>query len=242
MTGQTLPTLARAVVLAILAHLAVEAEAAPKQQSRSRITPEPGTMYVEDILPRPVQLTVGGESPIYYLPDMQRVLGSMAPGTVVKLVALSEGCYKVRGKARHADVVGWMRRDHLRSPDPKLAEKLTAFFERQKQVDALIAANQIALGMTMDEVTTSLGKPTRKTARINADGRQEVLEYSIFERVPQVVPGRDAAGRPILTTVYVKVEVGKLSVAFANGLVSEIEENTGRPNAAKIVVPPITVP
>src|SRR5438067_829856 len=80
------------------------------QASRSRLTEnlEPGAISLEGILPKPIRVTVAAESPIYYQSDMQRVLGSMAPGTVVQLVAITDSAWKVRGRARHGDVAGWM--------------------------------------------------------------------------------------------------------------------------------------
>ena len=68
---------------------------------------EPGALYVEDILPKPVRLAVAKDTFIYYQTDLQRVLGSMAAGTLVQVIAMSDGLYKVRGRARHGDVAGW---------------------------------------------------------------------------------------------------------------------------------------
>lgn len=205
---------------------------------------EPGAMYLEDILPKPLRLTVVREAPIYYQLRMQEVLGSMAPGTPVQVIAMSDTGYRVRGRARHGDVAGWMRMSDLQAADPKLAEKLKAFYTRQKQVDALIAANQIALGMTVAEVKASLGNPTRRSSKINAAGREESLEYSIFERVPQVTTGRDRFGNLVQSTIYVKVEVGRLSVAFKDEVATEINEVVGNPlgqSGAKLVPGPINV-
>lgn len=201
------------------------------QSERSRLgsNTEPGAMYVEDILPKAVRLTVTKESPIYYQIDMQRVLGAMPSGTVVQLVAMSDEGYRVRGRARHGDVAGWMPRDALKSQDPQLPEKLKAFYERRKQVDALIADHQIAIGMTVEEVKTSLGNPSRKSSKITANGREEALEYSIYERVPQITTVRDRLGNLVQTTIYVKVETGRLSVAFRDDVVTEISETMGNP-------------
>ncbi len=219
----------------------------PAQSStRSRLAErtEPGAIYMEDILPKPVRMSVIGESVIYYQGDMQRPLGSMAPGTPVLLVAMTDTAYKVRGRARHGDVAGWMRMEDLRAPDPKLPEKLRAFFDRQKKVDDLIARKQIALGMTPAEVEQSLGRPTRRSSKLTAAGRDEVLEYSVYQNVPQVTTGRDALGNLVQTTIYVKVEVGRLTVTFDNGAVSGIEETVGRPlgGGGVVTVPvPVTV-
>jgi hypothetical protein len=235
-------------VLALVAScLLLATTSSPAQSStRSRLAEhtEPGALYVEDILPRPVRLAVLAESVIYYQGDMQRALGAMAPGTPVLLVAMTENAYKVRGRARHGDVAGWMRMQDLKSPDPQLADKLRAFYERQKKVDELIARKQVALGMTSVEVEQSLGRPTRRSSRVTAAGRDEVLEYSIYEKVPQVTTGRDGFGNLVQTTIYVKVEVGRLTIGFQDGAVSEINETMGNPlgNGGVQMVPvPVTV-
>jgi hypothetical protein len=111
-------------------------------------------------------------------------------------------------------------------------------------VDELIANRQVALGMTNTEVEQSLGRPTRKSAKVTAAGREEVLEYSIFDKVPQITTGRDAVGNLVQSTIYVKVEVGRLTISFQNGAVSEINETMGNPlgtGGVKIVPGPITV-
>jgi hypothetical protein len=238
-TCQVLPLVASWLLLA-----AIPCPAQSSTRSRLAERTEPGALYVEDILPKPVRLSVLVESVIYYQGDMQRALGAMAPGTPVLLVAMTDNAYKVRGRARHGDVAGWMRMEDLKSPDPKLAEKLKAFYERQTKVDELIDRKQVALGMTSAEVQLSLGRPTRRSTRITAAGRDEVLEYSIFDKVPQITTGRDAVGNFVQTTTYVKVEVGRLTLSFQNDVVSEISESVGNPlggGGVQLVPPPVTV-
>jgi hypothetical protein len=238
-TRRALPAIVSCLLLA-----AVTAQAQSSTRSRLAERTEPGAIYMEDILPKPVRLSVLAESAIYYQGDMQRVLGAMAPNTPVLLVAMSDTAYKVRGRARHGDVSGWMRMQDLKSPDPKLAEKLKAFFDRQKKVDELVANKQVALGMTTAEVELSLGSPTRRSTKITAAGRDEVLEYSIYDKVPQTTTGRDGFGNLVQSVIYVKVEVGRLTLAFQNGAVSEINETMGTPlngGGVKIVPAPINV-
>ena len=213
-------------------------------RSRLAANTEPGALYVEDILPKPVRLTVAKDCFVYYQMDLQRVLGSMAAGTMVQIIAMSDGLYKIRGRARHGDVAGWMHINDLVSKDPSLADKLKKFYERQKQVDEMIKNKQVALGMTVAEVKQSLGEPTKKSAKITAAGREETLEYILYKTVPQAVTGRDQFGNLVQNVIYVKVESGRLTLSFANGNVASIEESTGTTQgngAVKIVPGPITV-
>lgn len=215
------------------------------QSGKSRLATEPGAIEVEGVLPKPVRLTVAAESIIYYQGDMQRALGSMAPGTAVQLVAITDTAWKVRGRARHGDVAGWMHIGDLKSPDPRLPEKLKAYLERQKTVDELIQKHQLAIGMTVDEVKSSLGQPARKSARVNAAGREESYEYSVYKNVPQTVTGRDQFGNLVQNIIYVKMETGRLTVSFRAGSVAEIQETQGSTPLAggnvKIVPGPVEV-
>jgi hypothetical protein len=218
---------------------------AQAQLSKSRLSNEPGTIEIEGVLPKPIKLTVIAESIIYYQSDLQRALGGMAPGITVQLLAITDTAWKVRGRARHGDVAGWMRIADLKSPDPKLAEKLKAYCERKKIVEELIQKHQIAVGLTVDEVKASLGNPARKSTRITTTGREETYEYSIYKSVPQAVTGRDQSGNLVQNIIYVKVETGRLTVSFRDGSVTEIQEtqgNTPIPGAeVKIVPGPILV-
>lgn len=229
----------------VLALAAFACGGAGAQTGRSRLATEPGAVEVEGVLPKPVRLTVAAESVIYYQADMQRALGSMAPGTVVQLVAITDTAWKVRGRARHGDVAGWMRIVDLKSPDPKLPEKLKAYLERQKTVEELIQKRQLAIGMTVDEVKSSLGQPARKSTRVTAAGREESYEYSVYKSVPQAVTGRDQLGNLVQNIVYVKVETGRLTVSFQGGSVTEIQETQGNTplpgGSVKIVPAPIVL-
>ncbi len=214
------------------------------RRNDSRLADEPGTISVEGLLPNRIVVKVPNEAVIYYNSDLQRPLGSMAPGTIVTLVAIGDNAYRVRGRARHGDVAGWLRPADVISPDPDLHANLKKVHERQMQVRELIAKKEVALGMTMEEVRESLGKPARSSSKVTAFGREDMLEYAVFDRVPQTVTGRDPFGRIVQSIVYVKVETGTLSVQFKDNVVEAIEEKKGNPlggGGVKIVVPPIIV-
>lgn len=202
---------------------------------------EPGTFTVEGMTPRPITVKIQIESPVYPNSRMQGALGSFAPGTLVTLVAMSDTAYRVRGRARHGDVAGWVRQADVLSADPNLATNLKKLIERTRKVAELIEKNQVAMGMTKQEVQASLGKPSRTAAKINAAGKEERLEYSVYERVPQTTTGRDGFGQIVQSVIYVKVEVGTLAVSFKDDVVSEIEETKGNPlggGGVQMVPPP----
>lgn len=220
------------------------ASASHAQLSRSSLPTELGAIDLENMLPKPLYLAVKQDSSIFYTTAMDRVLGSMAKATQVKLIGMSDTAYRVRGRARHADVSGWMKRDDLVLPDPQLPDKLKALYERQKQVGDLIAAHQVGIGMTKPEVQQSLGKPTRTSTKVTAAGREDKLEYAVFEKVPQTTVGRAPNGQLVQSVIYIKVEVGTLSISFKNNVVDTIEETKGNPlhgGGVQIVPLPITV-
>lgn len=214
----------------------------PRNRS-SLASVEPGTFAVEGMTPRPIPLKVQIEAPVYPTSKLQGALGSFAPGTVVTLLAMSDNAYRVRGRARHGDVAGWVLMADVKSADPNLNANLKKLYERTKMVDELIQHKQVALGMTSQEVQASMGKPARKASKITAAGKEERLEYAIYDQVPQTSTGVNAFGQIVQTVVYVRVEVGTLSLSFKDGVVSQIEETKGNPlrgGGVLTVPPPVT--
>jgi hypothetical protein len=232
------------ILLALCITQAIQAQSvtsSPRNRS-SLQTVEPGTFAVEGMTPKPIPLKVQLEAPVYPTSKFQGALGSFAPGTVVTLLAMSDTGYRVRGRARHGDVAGWVHMSDVRAADPNLNVNLKKLFERTKLVDELIQHKQVALGMTSQEVYASMGKPSRKSSKVTAAGREERLEYSIYDQVPQTSTGVNAFGQLVQTVVYVRVEVGTLSLSFKDNVVSEIEETKGNPlggGGARTIPPPV---
>ena len=119
-------------------------------------------------------------------------------------------------------------------------------FEAEKPLpglmDLLVRVKAVAVNPVDTKVRASLGKPTRTSTKINAAGKQERLEYAMFEKVPQTTTTQNAFGQLVQTVIYVKVEVGTLSLSFKNGVVDEMEETKGNPlggGGARVVPAPI---
>lgn len=212
------------------------------RRTGTALAQEPGTIQVEGLLTKAVFLKVIQDTPVYVSSKMDRAIGSMAPGTVVRLIALSDHAYRVRGRARHGEVSAWLPVAAAATPDPNLVPNLKKLHERQQKVEELIAARQIALGMTGEEVQAALGKPTRKSSKLSTAGREEKLEYVIYERVPQYNTSVDAFGRTFQTVTYLKMETGSLTVALKDNVVDSVEETKGNPlgsGGVKIVPGPM---
>jgi hypothetical protein len=205
---------------------------------------EPGAIYLEDFLKTPVKLATLAETPVFYTSDMARYLGTIRKGDLVELQAVGENVYRVRGKAQQGQVAGWIDAAKVTPLRQDFLDGLRRNAARKAEVDALIAKNEVAINMTPEEVTLALGKPSKKTSRLDAHGREEMWEFVRYERVPQEVTGYDRAGRLVSSITYVKVPNGKLAVTFANNLVNALEQTEGtfdRAARVKIVTAPYVV-
>ena len=188
---------------------------------------EAGAIYLEDLLMKPARLATVAEAPIYYHSDLARYLGTLKKGQIVELQAVSDKAYRVRGIAQQGQVVGWVDPRSLNPLKKDFLANLKQNAARLEQVKALIAKNEVAINMTPEEVQQALGKPTKKTSRLDASGRADIWEFIRYERVPQETVGRDANGNLFTNILYVKVPSGKLAVTFANNLVSALEQTEG---------------
>jgi len=205
---------------------------------------EPGAVYLEDFLSRPVKLTTLSETTIYYKSDLARYLGTIRKGEIVELQAVAETAYRVRAKAQQGQVVGWLSPEVLTPLKAEFLQNLRKNAARKAEVDLLIEKNEVAINMTQEEVGRALGKASKKTSRLDAKGREEIWEFVRYERVPQQVTGYDRYGRLVNSITYVKVPSGKLAVTFSNDLVSSLEQTEGtfeRDARVKIVTAPYVI-
>jgi hypothetical protein len=227
-------------LISLLVLISASAPAAPS----GAVIREPGVIYLEDLLQKPVYLFTSAETPIYYQSDLGRYLGVMKKGQRVELQAVGDGVYRVRGMAQQGQVAGWVEPATLTPLKPQFLSALKQNATRRDEVNELIARNEVAINMTAQEVLTSLGKPAKTTSRLDAQGREEIWEFVRFDRVPQTMTAYDAGGRLVSRTVYVKVPAGKLAVIFTNDLVSALEQSEGtlsKEARPKIVAAPFTV-
>ncbi|MBJ7259521.1 MAG: hypothetical protein JHD33_08275 [Chthoniobacterales bacterium] len=231
------------------------------------IAREPGVIYLSDFEIKDPRFPLTAGAPCYFDSNMKRYAGTLRFPQRVELDAVSPaGMYRVRGNARQGGVAAWIEPRFLGGVPEDLVPKLRSADERRRQVEALIARNEVAIGMTLDEVARSLGKPQKRSSTTNRGGSTQTFEYVRYKLIPQTVytptyaqtvlgiaPDRR---RPLETvvlrgggyglnasTVYVKVPVGTINVSFLNGIVESIEESEGTLVGANasIVVPPVNV-
>jgi len=207
----------------LVAALLVGADALAGSTSGAVIR-EAGAIYLEDLLMRPAHLATVADAPIYYHSDMLRYLGTLKKGQIVELQAVADNSYRVRGDAQQGQVVGWVDPKYLNPLKKDFLDNLRQNAARLAQVKALIAKNEVAINMTPEEVQLALGKPTKKTSKLDATGREDIWEFIRYESVPQSTVSRDQFGNLVSSVIYVKVPAGKLAVTFANNLVSSLEQ------------------
>jgi hypothetical protein len=201
---------------------------------------EEGSIYLEDLLMKPARLATVADAPIFYHSDFARYLGTLKKGQIVELQAVSDNAYRVRGMAQQGQVAGWVDPKYLNPLKKDFLDSLKQNDARRKEVLALIAKNQVAINMTPEEVSQALGKPAKKSSKLDANGREDIWEFIRYERVPQESVGRDALGNLVRTVIYVKVPAGKISVTFSNNLVSALEQSEGTVDAGRVSV--VTAP
>jgi hypothetical protein len=215
---------------------AVSAQAA----TSGAVIREEGAIYLEDLLMKPARLATVADTPIFYKNDLGRYLGTLRKGQIVELQAVSDTAYRVRGMAQQGQVAGWVDPKFLNPLKQDFIDGLKQNDARRKEVLALIARNEVAINMTPEEVMQSLGKPAKKSSKLDAKGREDVWEFIRYERVPQETIGRDPVGNLVRTIIYVKVPAGKISVTFSNNLVASLEQSEGVLDAGRVSV--VTAP
>jgi len=189
---------------------------------------EKGAIYVRDFLHEDevIEFSVLKDTKVYSTSKAKRVIGTLSGMRKARLEAISTYALRVRGHGTSGSIVGWVNPKDLKAPNDTIIDQLKAADERRKQVDKLIAERKIALGMTIDEVEESLGTPTKRASRVTAKGRNDTWEYVIYEKIPRYNYVRDPyTGRTYQQlTHYEKIEKGKTSVEFTEGVVSAIAE------------------
>ena len=230
------------------------------------IVREPGVIYLSDFDLEDPRFPLTEAAPCYFNSDMKRYAGTLRFPQRVELDAVSPaGMFRVRGNARQGGVAAWIEPRYLDGVPADLVANLRAADQRRREVEELIARNEVAIGMTLDEVARSLGKPQKRSSTTNRAGSTQTFEYVRYKLIPQTVytpayaesvlgirpdPRRRLetvvvrAGYGLnASTVYVKVPVGTINVGFVDGIVESIEESEGTLVGANasIVVPPINV-
>jgi hypothetical protein len=124
-------------------------------------------------------------APCYFDINMTRYAGTLRFPQVVQVEAFSDFGCRIRGNAQQGGVAAWVPYNELEPLPEGLLANLKKSEERRKVVDELIARNEVAIGMTIDEVGRSLGKPQKITNRADQEGTTQIWEFIKYDLVPQ---------------------------------------------------------
>ena len=217
---------------------------ASAQRKSSLLNNDPDVVYSEEFTDKKIELLVLKPGVVYATKKGGRKLGVLKTNTKVTFLGMTEKAYKIRGTATHGGVSGWVSPKALGSKDKDFVANLKKVYERQKIVRELIAKHEVAIGMTMDEVSASLGTPTKTKVRQTAKGKTGVWEFITYEEQDHYQFVRD----PLTGGVYrryshtTKEELGKIVVEFENEVVTAIEETENNEGGkVKIVNPPLLI-
>jgi hypothetical protein len=204
---------------------------------------DPGVIYMERHFDEPVMLKVVKEAPVFSDKGGRHKLGALKADQSVKLEAMTDKAYKVRGQGTRDGIAGWVPPwAFAMDKDPQFVENLKKLYERQIEVNKLIAEKQVAVGMTIEEVEESRGRPTKTQLRRTDKGQSGKWEYIDYEEVRHYITVRD----PVTGALYRQLshvtqeEKGKTAVEFVDNVVSAVEESEDRQGGnVRIIIPPV---
>ena len=231
-------------ILALIAALLVTPLAAETKRAerKSLLDSDPEVVYLEQTLKKPIELKVIKEAPVFSDKEGQHRLGTLKADQTVRLEAITEKIYRVRGQGTRDGISGWVAPWAFSSPDPEFVANFKLLYQRQIQVQALIAAKNVAVGMTMDEVTLVKGKPTKTSVRktgTGESGRWEFIDYEQIKHYTTTVDPQTGAAYRQLAYVT-QEEKSKTAVEFENDVVTAIEESEDHQGGnVRVIVPPL---
>jgi len=222
------------IVCVLLPALAGDLSAKP-----SLLEDDPDVVYFED---SGMEFLVLQPTTVFATKKGGRRLGVYPIDTRLRLLAMTNQGYRVKGKAKHSLVSGWVSPKNLASKDLGFVESLKKHYEREMQIRKLVASKEVAIGMTIMEVQRSIGDPTKKQSRVTKDGRSGSWEFVKAKEQKHYTTTVDRqTGQAFRRFSHVTLEeTEKLTVEFVNNVVTAISslEDNGVGNL-KIIVPPV---
>ncbi|MFT3991164.1 MAG: hypothetical protein QM680_07115 [Luteolibacter sp.] len=212
-----------------------------RTERKSLLDSDPDVVYLDQTLKKPIELQVIKEAPVFSDHTGRNRLGVLKANQTLVLEAMTEKSYRVRGQGYHGGIAGWVAPWAFSyENDPDFAAHLRDLYTRQIQVRKLIAAKQVAVGMTPEEVILSLGQPTKTTMRTEVTGqagRWEFIDYVEIKHYTNQIDPRSGQVYRVLAYIT-REEKGKTAVEFENNLVKAIEQSEDRRSGSQTIVLP----
>ncbi len=208
----------------------------------SRLDNDPAVIYLNQHIDHPIYLLVAQPLKVYSSRKGGRRLGIIPANTKVELLAITDKAFRIKGKAFHGNVIGWVNPKLLASKDKNFIANLKKFYHRQIAINALIAQHDIAIGMTLEEVTQSLGEPTETESKQTRQGKTGKWHYVISEEQKHYRTLIDRhTGQIYRQLSHVTIEEKqRTTIEFTNNIVTAIsrKKNNG-PGKIRIIPAPI---
>lgn len=207
----------------------------------SKLNNDPEVIYLEEYTDQKVELLSVARTDVYGDKKANRHLGVFAADTKLELLAIGKYAYKVKGMATHAGVSGWVNPKLLASKDKNFIKNFRKLYERQIIVRDLLANKDVAIGMTLKEVSQSLGEPTETKVKQTRKGETGEWSYVVTEEQKHyrnVVNHTNGQLYRQLSHVTTE-EKSRTTLEFENSVVTTIsrEKNNGRGRVRIIPTP-----
>lgn len=210
--------------------------------AQSRLNNDPSVLYLEEVSDQVQIMMTIADTPIHVSKEGGRRLGTIKTDSKVELLAFTEKAYRIKGEGRNGQLVGWTSPRFLASKDPQFAANLKKLYDRHMAVKELIANNEVAIGMSLDEVVQSVGEPTKKKVRVTATGQSGTYEYITYNEQKHY----NYVTNPMTGGVFrqfshvTQEETSKLVVEFKDDVVAALEKSENNQGGqVRVVVPPI---
>lgn len=213
-----------------------------RKERKSNLDSDPEVVYLEQWLDEPVELKVVKQAPVFSDRHGSHRLGFLKAGQTVRLDALTDKVYRIRGQGTHHGIAGWVAPWAFSAESPDFKKQLEAFYDRQIQVRSLIEAKQAAIGMTLGEVEAALGRPVKTNLRKTEKGVSGKWEYIDYDEVKHYITRVDPHTGAVFRQLshIERVERGRTDIEFKDDIVTAIEESEDRRGGTvKIIVPPL---
>ncbi|MFY8215562.1 MAG: hypothetical protein ACOVMP_03060 [Chthoniobacterales bacterium] len=228
----------------ISAALLIALVGGPSHAAQAPVVRDPGVIYLADFDLKPVKLRVLEAAPTSFDHTGTRYAGTLKAGQDVELQAVGENLFRVRGRAQQGQILAWVSPDFLSALPDGFITSLRASNDRRIAVENLIAKREVAIGMTLEEVERSIGRPTKRSTRTNSDRTEHTWEYVRYQNIPQQTTVVGSDGVATIGTVWVKTPVGTLTLNFSDGIVASMDESEGAITQGvqtTIVAPPVLI-
>jgi hypothetical protein len=230
------------LLLTLTMVLPADAQGIRRQQRPSLLENDPDVVYLSRFIDKQVELKVVKDAPIFSDRQGKIRLGTLVAGQTVPVEALTDKIYRVRGRGTRDGVAGWVAPWAFTADDPEFVTRLKEFYNRQIEVQRLIDARQIAVGMTLKEVGMALGKPSKTNLRRTETGQSGRWEYVQYVEVKHYINRVDPATGIVYRQLshITQEEKSRTDVEFVDDVVTAIEESEDRQGGRRrIVVPPL---